>query len=532
MVTSRSGWRRLACIALLSPIVLAWPAASRADTNIVAVMHSPLRQLDPVTNSAYIVRDYGYMVYDTLLARDANGGIQPQMAEKWTVSSDGKVYTFTLRDGLKWHDGTAVTSEDCVASIKRWSSVDKMGQVMKTLLDGISVVDAKTFSLTFKEPTAIALAALSKPSGVAAYMMPKNLAETPIERPITEENGSGPFKMVTAEFKPGVQVVFEKNKDYVPRNEPASGMAGGKVVKVDRVTWLAMPDAMTMVNALASNEIDFVESVPVDLLGVLQASPDIVINESKRQGGQYIARFNSAQPPFDNKLVRQAALLAIDQNDIMQAEIGNPKYFGLCAAYFGCGSTYASEFGADRLIKAQPEKAAALLKEAKYDGSPVVLLHPTDVPQLAAIPPVLADQLRKAGFNVQLLAMDWQTITVKRTSREPVSKGGWSIFATGNGFGDIGEPIGFVAAAANGKDAWFGWPDVPAIEVQRAKFARATDPAELKAIAEELQRLLVDEATFVPLGEFTNVSARRKVISAFMDVPLPVFWNVTKTDKE
>lgn len=531
MVALLFGLRRTVCAGAIGSLIACGGVPAFAQTTLTAVMHAPLRSVDPVINSAYIARNYGYMVYDTLLARDAENKIQPQMADKWTVSPDGKVYTFTLRDGLKWHNDTDVTAEDCVASIRRWSVVDKMGQVMNTLLEGMAAVDAKTFTMTFKEPTGIALIALSKPSGVAAFMMPKKQAEVPASEQIKETIGSGPFRMVNSEYKPGVQVIFEKFKGYVPRKEPASGMAGGKVVNVDRVKWVTMPDPMTTVNSLLSKEIDLIEQVPYDLLGLLENAPDITITENKSQGGAAMARFNSSQPPFNNKLLRQAAMLAMDQKDQMQAQVGNPKYYNVCGAVFGCSSPYASDVGSDKLIKGQIDKAAALVKEAKYDGAPVVILHPTDVPALAAMPPIYAAALKKAGFNVQLQAMDWQTVTVNRTSRESVSKGGWSIFSTNNTFGDIGEPIGFHAVAANGKDAWFGWPDVPAIEKARADFARAKDPAELKKIAGELQRLVIDEATFVPLGEFSVVSARRKGISAPLLSPVPVFWNISKTGK-
>ncbi|MFT3688976.1 ABC transporter substrate-binding protein [Paenirhodobacter sp.] len=221
----------------------------QAETTVTAVMHAPLRAVDPVISTAYILRNYGYMVYDTLLARDSAGKPQPQMAS-WTVSDDGKSYTLTLRDGLKWHDGSDVTAEDCVASLKRWSQVDKTGQVMASLLDSYEVKDAKTFVMTFKEPTGIALVALSKPSGLAPFMMQKTVAETPVSQPITTTIGSGPFKFVDADYKPGVSASFVKNTDYVPRSEPADGLAGGKVVKVDKVVWTTMPDSMTAVNAM------------------------------------------------------------------------------------------------------------------------------------------------------------------------------------------------------------------------------------------------------------------------------------------
>ena len=170
--------------------------------------------------TAYITRDHGYMVYDTLLATDSSFKIQPQMAD-WKVSDDKLTYTFTLRDGLKWHDGAPVTAEDCVASLKRWGKNDGMGQKLMDFTASIEATDAKTITLKLKEPYGLVLESIGKPSSLVPFMMPKRLAETPAGKPIAEQIGSGPFKFVQAEFQPGVKAVYEKNTDYVPRKEAA-----------------------------------------------------------------------------------------------------------------------------------------------------------------------------------------------------------------------------------------------------------------------------------------------------------------------
>ena len=139
-------------------------------------------------------------------------------------------------------------------------------------------------------------------------MMPKRLAETPAGQQIAEQIGSGPFKFVKAEFQPGVKAVYEKNTDYVPRKEPPSWTAGGKIVKVDRVEWITMPDAQTAVNALQSGDLDFIEDPPWDLLPVLAANPDIKIDTLNKFGFQTLGRMNFVLPPFDNPKVRRAAL--------------------------------------------------------------------------------------------------------------------------------------------------------------------------------------------------------------------------------
>ncbi|MBM4329710.1 MAG: ABC transporter substrate-binding protein [Deltaproteobacteria bacterium] len=525
----RSSVRALALAAFLSAALL-FTSPANAQT-ISAVMHSALRVLDPVITTAHIVRNHGYMIYDTLVATDANEKIQPQMAEKWVVSADGKTYTFTLRSGLKWHDGLPVKAEDCVASIKRFAEQDKMGQIMMTLVADMKAVDDKTFQIAFKEPTEVVLTALAKPSGLAGFMMPKRIAETPATQPIKEHIGSGPFKFVAAEFKPGIKAVYEKNKDYVPRSEPASGNAGGKVVYVDRVEWVTMPDHMTTVNALLAGEIDYMEWVPFDLLRMVEGKKDIKVSVIEKQGFQTMYRFNHLHPPFNNKLIRQAAMYAVGQEDVLKALVGNPKYYKTCPAVFGCGTPYESSAGADMVVPSNLEKARELLKQAKYDGTPVVLLQPTDVITIAAQPVVIASALRKAGFTVDMQAMDWMTVVTRRASMEPPAKGGWNLFSTNWLIVEIMDPLRSPIAAANGTKAWFGWPDVPKIEELRHKFVRTSKPAEQKKLAEDIHKLVIDEGVLMPLGQFYIPSAYRTNLTGVLESPVPFFWNIRKTGK-
>ncbi|NGM87966.1 ABC transporter substrate-binding protein [Parapusillimonas sp. SGNA-6] len=503
------------------------PSAVSAETTLTAVMEAPLRSLDPVITTSYIVRNYGYMVYDTLLAMDEKGAIQPQMLEGWKVSDDGKSYTFTLRQGLKWHDGKPVRAADAVQSIKRWMQLDKMGQIMAGFLTGMEVMDDLRFSMKFDVATDIALRALAKPSSLPAFIMPEAVAATPISQPITSVVGSGPFTFVQNEYKPGVQAVFAKNTGYVPRNEPPSGLAGGKVVKVDKVKWVAMPDAMTGVNALRNGEIDLIEQASFDLLPLLKGDSKVNLMVSTERGGQTELRFNFLHPPFNNKLVRQAALAAFNQESILQAQIGNPDYYNTCGAVFGCASAFPSQAGSEPYLKGDAKAAQALLKKAGYKGEPVVLLHPTDVP-VGVIVPVIAQQLRNAGFVVKVEAMDWQTVQTRRTSKRPIAEGGWSIIITYSGLSDIGNPLSFMGVAANGDKAWFGWPDIPAIEEARLAFAKASGDAELTRIATDIQRMIMDDGVIVPLGEFRVVTAMRSSVSGFMKSAVPVFWNVEK----
>src|SRR5712675_1147950 len=332
--------------------LLAAPAsqAIAAGKTITAVMHSDLRVIDPIITTAYITRDHGYMVYDTLLATDANFKIQPQMAD-WKVSDDKLTYAFTLRDGLKWHDGAPVTAEDCVASLKRWGKIDGMGQKLMDFTAGIEATDAKTITLKLKEPYGLVLESIGKPSSVVPFMMPKRIAETPADKAITEQIGSGPFKFVAGEFQPGVKAVYEKNKDYVPRKEAPSWASGGKVVKVDRVEWITMADAQTAVNALQSGDIDFMENPSWDILPVLAGNKDLKVEALDELGFQTLGRMNFLHPPFDNVKVRRAAFLAMNQKNVLDALVGNPKYYKTCGAFFVCDTPLATDAGSETLVK-------------------------------------------------------------------------------------------------------------------------------------------------------------------------------------
>src|SRR6476661_3096156 len=237
------------------------PAAA-APKVLRYVRNGNLTILDPVWTTAYVTRDHGYMIYDTLFATDENNAVKPQMVDRHEVSADKTLWTFTLRDGLEWHDGKPVTAEDCVASFKRWGARDPMGQKLMDFVVELKAQKDKTFTMKLKEPYGLVLESLGKPSSNVPFMMPKRIADTDPFKQIDSQVGSGPFIYVNAESKPGERHVYIKNPKYKPRPEPASGLAGGKIVKVDRVEFVDMSDPTQQVNALTAGEIDMIEQVP------------------------------------------------------------------------------------------------------------------------------------------------------------------------------------------------------------------------------------------------------------------------------
>ncbi len=524
------GTTRRALGTLVAAAALATAAPALAQGKVLRfVQNGNLTILDPIQTTAYVTRNHGYFIYDTLFSSDENNAVKPQMVDKWEVSPDKLTWTFTLRDGLEWHDGKPVTSEDCVASLQRWGKRDAMGSKLMDFVKEFKVVDAKTFQMVLKEPYGLVLDTLGKPSSNVPFMMPKRIAETDAFKQIDSYIGSGPFIYVTAESKPGEKHVYIKNPKYKPRSEPASGLAGGKVAKVDRVEIVEMPDVQQQVNALIAGEIDVIEQVPHDLIPILKKDRGVQMVDWNPLGHVFIIRFNHLVKPFDNPKVRLAALHSMRQEDYLKATVGDAAYYKVCPAAFVCGTPNASDKTNGLLITPDFEKSKALLKEAGYDGTPIVLMQSTTLPVLTNTAPVTKALLEQGGFKVDMQAMDWQTLVNRRTKKDPADKGGWNVFHTFSVSADALNPISNSYFVANGeKSSWFGWPNDPQMEKMRDDYAKETDPAKGKALAEAIQLRALETAQFGWLGQWYGPGAMRNNISGWLKAPVPVMWNVEK----
>jgi len=514
-------------LGLLAAAALSLPGAVQAQSTLRVVMHSDLKILDPVWTTAFIVRNHAYMIYDTLFALDGDLKIQPQMVEKYDVSDDKLVWTFTLRDGLQFSDGAPVTSEDVIASLKRWSVRDPLGQILWDKMAEAKALDAKTFRFTLKERTGVVLQALAKPSG-NPFIMPRRVAETDPFKQIEDYTGSGPFMLKRDESKPGDKTVYVKNPNYKPRTEPPSGLAGGKVAKVDRVEWVAIPDQQTAISALQAGEVDMLEAPQHDLYKLLKADKNVRLVNLNKWGNQYIFRFNQLFKPFDNAKIRQALLYAFNQKDFLEAVIGDPEYYRVCKAMFACDAPYSTTAGFEDKYESNFAKARELLKEGGYDGTPVVLMHSTDLYVLTNMAPVAKAAMEKIGMKVDMQSMDWQTLVSRRAKKDPPDKGGWNALITSTGAVDSLDPLTYSFIGANCDKAWFGWPCDAEITRLRQAFADEPDEAKRKEIVEKIQLRAAENPTHAFLGQYTAASAMRKNIIGAVPSPVPVFWNIEK----
>jgi peptide/nickel transport system substrate-binding protein len=429
---------------------------------------SDLTILDPVWTTARPTRNHALLVFDTLYGLDETLTPQPQMVDGHTVEQDGKVWTLTLREGLRFHDGTPVLGRDVVPSVRRFGARDGFGQALLAAVDEIEATGDRTIRFRLKRPFPYLPLALAGSSTTIPVIMPERLANTDPFQRVTEMVGSGPYRFLSDERVSGAHVAYARFTEYLPRtNGNPSSSAGPKVANFERVEWIILPDTATAAAALRKGEIDWWELPPTDLQASLTSEPAIRLfrNEPPNTG---IARLNHLHPPFDNPAIRRLVVAAIDQAEAMTAVAG-PGQWQDKVGLFVREMPLANDAGID--VMTRPRDYAAIARDlsaAGYRGEKIVALVPVDGPASLALAQVGIHQLSKAGFNVDTQTMDYGTLFTRRARREAPDKGGWSIMFSWLDGTSTFNPANHYALPSNGAKAWFGRPDSPDIEALRA----------------------------------------------------------------
>ncbi len=507
---------------------LAKDAASRV---MRFIPQGDLAVLDPVWTTAYVTRNHGMLVFDTLFGEDSAFRPQPQMVEGTQTDQDGKLWTLTLRAGLKFHDGTPVLGRDCVASIQRWGRRDAFGQALLAATDELSAPSDKTIQFRLKHPFPLLPDALGKVGVCMLPIMPERLAKTDPFTQITEMVGSGPFRFKADERVPGARVVYERFEGYVPRpSGTPDWSAGPKIAHLDRVEWSVIPDPATALAALQNNEADWWEQPSFDLLPVLRRDSNLVVETLDPTGFPSMLRMNQLFPPFDNPAIRRALLGAVNQADFMTAVAGtDPTLWKDKVGYFPPGSPLASDAGMEALSGPRDlDRVKRDLLAAGYKGERVVVMIASDFPVLNAMGQVGADMLTKVGMNVDVVETDWGSVVQRRASRNPPDKGGWSVFFTSFTGLDQYTPAGHLGLRGNGAAGWFGWATAPKLEQLRDEWLLAPDAAAQKAIGAKIQEQAFLDVPYLPLGEYLMVTAHSKALTGILK-GFPILWNVSKT---
>jgi len=518
----------VAALGLLAATGLAAPASAQKVLKVVP--HADLRVLDGYQTTATITAMHMAAVYDTLFGWDEKMVAKPQMVENYTVSPDKLTYTMTLRPGLKWHDGTPVTSKDVVASTKRFVKKESLGRTLETFLADVVAVDDKTVRLTLKEPFGFVEFSLSGINQLGGVYREKEALIDP-NTPITETIGSGPFKFNKAEWVPGSKVVYEKNRDYVPRSDPTSGFAGAKTVKLDRIEYVVIPDDNTKFAALTKGEVDLLDQPSLDNVPTVSKNPDIVISRLFNTGIFGMMRPNHLLPPFNNVKARQALAIMVDQREYSQASFGEEQFWKEstpCHSLWICGAPFGTQVGSEPYNKQNIERAKQLMIEAGYKGEKITLIGASDIGFLKSLTLVTAENLKKIGVNVDLQLQEWGNVVARRSKKDPPDQGGWHIFHTTSGGASQALPFSALGTNTSCDAAWFGWPCDAEGEKFRQAFMRETDPAKQKQIAETWHKRLWENIPYIPVGQYDQPTIHRKNVTGLVRGAMVVWWNVDK----
>ena len=506
---------------------LAAPAVAQKVPTLRFVPQSNLTSLDPIWTTATVTGNHGYYVYDTLYSADSKLRAQPQMAEGHEVSADGRVWRIRLRDGLRFHDGTPVRSVDCTASLQRWAVREPVGQLLARVVETWGAADDRTLELRLTRPFPQLLDALAKPDSSIPFIMPERIARTDPMKGFTEVIGSGPYRFLPDEFVSGSRVAYARFDGYVPRQEAPDWATGAKIAHFPRVEWNIIPDPATAAAALSNGEVDWWERPLNDLLPALRRNPNIETSIQDPSGRLALMRLNHLQPPFNDVRLRRAVMMTVNQEDYMRVANGDdPELWQQCLSLYPCGTPYADETAGKRLIRGDLAEARRMLREAGYAGQKVVVINPTDYPAIGGLGQVTADTLAKAGMNVDFQESDWGTVTQRRVSREPVERGGWSIFHTTGSAAGYSNPAVSALVRGQGAQGWFGWWDSPKAEAMVQEWLDAPDESSQRRIAQAISTMALEEVATIPLGLFFVRTAYRKTLTGLLQGVAPYPWNI------
>jgi peptide/nickel transport system substrate-binding protein len=331
-----------------------------------------------------------------------------------------------------------------------------------------------------------------------------------------------------SDWVPASRAVFERFPGYVPRDEPASWMAGGKRMLVDRVEWTLIPDAATAAGALTTGQVDWLQSPISDMVPLLRRSPNVRVELANPLGNIGALRLNHLYPPFNDVRARRAVQMVVNQSDYMQAIVGDDAaLWQTLPSFFTPGTAEYTDAGGTALTGPRLlDEARRLLAESGYAGESIVMLVAGDVPITKVQADVTGQILTRIGMKIDYLVTD---LNARRTRKDPPDKGGWHIFHTWHEGADCIDPMPYIALRTNGDKAWFGWPKDDAIEALITQWYSVTDLAQSHTLMARINTASMDFVTFVPTGFFRSDQAWRDTLTGVSPAPFPMFWGVGKT---
>lgn len=485
------------------------PALAQSAKSANLAMIGEPQSLDPMASTADLVSIIVQHIYESLYTFDAGWNVKPMLAADMPeVSKDGKLYSIPLRKGVKLHNGRDMDADDVVASLKRWLAMTARGKALSTDITAITAKDPSTIEIALKTVQPALLAHLGLPSGFAGIMAKESIADN-----LTQFIGTGPYKFV--ERRPDQYVVLTKFDGYAARSEAPSGYAGKREAKIAELRFIPVPNANTRVEGVVAGQYHFADQLPVESNKKVSAASGARAVLTMPYGFPYFPT-NTKQGPMSDIKVRQAFQMCLNDEEILLAGFGDPKFYALAAEHFPKGSSFYSEAGKDKYNKDDAAGAKKLLAEAKYDGTPIRILNSKQYDFHNRMAMVMAEQMKAAGFKVQLDVVDWATLVQRRN--DPAL---WDIYVTHAAF--LPEPMLVPPQLGDGAP---GWWKTPGKDAALAAFNGETDPVKRGALWGQVQQVIYDEVPYIRPGNFAALLGTSAKMKDFTPMPWPAFWNV------
>jgi len=473
----------------------------------VALLGEP-PALDTHWTTAVITEVLTNHIYEGLYTLDENYRPIPMLAEGMpTVSRDGLTYTIKLRQGIKFHNGKEMTSEDVVPSLKRWGARSVRAKNLFAVLADVRAVDKYTVEIKLKEQLGTVVISLAVANNFAA-IYPKEVAEKfAPEVKATEYIGTGPFKL--AEWRPDQYIRMVRFDDYKPRSEKASGYGGSKIAYLDEIRWMPVPDVATRTAQIETGEIDVAEDLNLDSYDRLKANAGVRLVIARPYFWP-VAVFNKKEGLGTNQKLRQAWQAAVDIEPIMKAAAGGRSEF-----YRMDSSLIVAEIAEwHTKIPGLPwnehnkEKAKRLLQESGYKGQPIRYLTTQEYKWMYDVALMTKQQLEDVGFVIDLQVLDWSTLVQRRNNPKE-----YDVFTTGIGSGAMFDPTHHDVTSC----VWPGWNCDEEVQALQTELAKETDYKKRFALWEKQTRLFYEKVPAVRYGDIFGLRAIRTTVKNFND---------------
>lgn len=497
--------------------ILAASQAMAAGTLRYATIGEP-PSLDVHVGTATIAATIGQHMFETLYAFDSTYEPQPLLATGEKLGDGGRTITISLREGVPFHNGKELTSEDVVASLKRWGEHGSRGKLL--MANAVSVEATGKYEVTLKltEPNGAWKSMLAFPNG-GPVIYPAEIVSAAGGNPIAPENyvGTGPFRF--KEWRANRHVELVRFGDYAAVDSKANGYAGARVAEVDAVRFIPVPDVGTRVSGVQAGDYDYAEFISGDLYETLKADSSVKIHLSGAPIFGLVFVNSKEGPLKENYLLRRAIQTALNKEEALRVSVGQEELWDASGSFYPKGNIWYSEKGTEAYNEGDSEKAKKMAAEAGYDGTPIKLLVSTNYKTHYDQATVFTRQLADAGINVQMVVVDWATLLKKRAQPDQ-----WDMFVTHHG--NIPDPI--LLTALN--DSYPGWWNTKEKADLKAKFTGTSDLAVRREAWSELQALIYEQVPTMKVGDVYSYNIASPKLKGLGDSTLiwPHFWGVSK----